>query len=84
MKIVIMEGCTAFNTSVDGVSLVDFSKKELEDFLDKLLAKIREDVVDHAIQIDSVIQLMQYDSYKSDEEPCEQCGDYVTKTTWEI
>ncbi len=84
MKIIITDGCVAGDTTIDGFSIGEFDKKQFEDFLDKVLAKVREDVMEHAIAINSVIELMQYDNYESDEEPCDQCGDSVSTTTWEI
>ena len=85
MKIVITEGCTAYNTTIDGVSLSDLPKKYIEDvLLDKVLSELKRRVLQNNIDINSIIQLIEYDNYESSKERCDQCGDYVTTTTWNI
>ena len=84
MKIVITEGCTAYNTSVDGVSVCDMDKKQIEEIYDKMLIKLKEGLIDNTINFNSLINIFQYDDYKVDDEPCEQCGDCVSTTIWEI
>jgi hypothetical protein len=85
MKIVIREGCTAYNTTIDGVSISDLPKKYIEDvLLDKVLAELKKRVLQNNIDINSLIQVIEYDNYESSEEPCDQCGDHVTTTTWNI
>jgi hypothetical protein len=85
MKIVITEGCTAYNTTIDGVSLSDLPKKYIEDvLLDKVLSELKKRVLQNNIDINSIIQLIEYDNYESSKEPCDQCGDHVTTTTWNI
>ena len=84
MKIEVIAGCTAYNTLIDDVSLSDKSKDEQIQILDTILAKIKEDVLSGGININSVIDLVQYDKYVNDNEPCEQCGDCITTTTWHI
>lgn len=84
MKIVITEGCTAYNTTVDGVSVCDIDKKQMEEIYDKMLIKLKEGLIDNTISFNSLINNFQYDDYKVDEHSCEQCGDSISTTTWEI
>jgi len=90
-KIIISEGCLAFYTTVDGKMLYgeDFQKdvmseKDREELVDYLLVKIKENVKQGSITINSLIELFQYNDYESGNEPCEQCGDTVSKTHYEI
>lgn len=84
MKIIITEGCTAFNITVDGVSISDLPKATYTVVVNKIIDNIRERVLKNNISLDSLINLLEYNNYETSEEPCDQCGDTVTKTTWEI
>lgn len=90
-KIIISEGCLAFYTTVDGKMLYgeDFQKdvmseQERGELIDYLLVKVKENVKQGSIAINSLIELFQYDNYESGDEPCDQCGDTVSKTYYEI
>jgi hypothetical protein len=88
-KIVISEGCTAFYTTVDG-KMIDgeenqnvMSEKEQDELIDYLLLKAKEQIKNGSIAINSLIQLFQYDDWESDS-ICDQCGDQVTRTYYNI
>lgn len=77
-------GCTAFDFLVNGNSLSDISKNDQDEILDYLFVKIKEGIKENTIQLEGVVQLFQYDDYEYDEHVCEQCGDTVSTTTWNI
>jgi len=77
-------GCTAFNFLVNGISLSDIPKNDQDEILDYLFVKIKEGIKENTIQLESVVQLFQYDDYEHDDHVCGQCGDTVSTTTWNI
>jgi hypothetical protein len=77
-------GCTAFDFSANGKSLSDLTNEEKDEILEYLLLKIKEGVQEQAILLENVVQLFQYDDYEHDDHVCEQCGDTVSTTTWNI
>lgn len=88
-KIIISEGCTSFYTEVngkltsgEGSDVMDDNEKK--EFLEYLLSKIREGVEECSIDLNSVINLFQYDDWERDNHPCDQCGDSVSRTIWNI
>ena len=83
-KIVETTGCTAFDLSINDVSISDIPNDEQEKILDYLIIKIKEGIKDNTIQFQSVVQLFQYDDYEHDDHVCGQCGDTVSTTTWNI
>ena len=82
MKIEKSEGCTSFYTLVDGKDLNDFSPEELDLFVDKILATIKERIKQNNISIERIIDCIPYDDYSYDSHVCDQCGDTVSRTTW--
>ena len=77
-------GCTAFDFLVNGKSLSEISENDQDEILDYLFIKIKEGIKENTIQFQSVVQLFQYDDYEYDDHVCEQCGDTVSTTTWNI
>lgn len=84
MKIVKTEGCTAYDWTFDGKSLSEISPEEQEQIFIHLCLKFKENMKDGCCSLTDLIEVFQYDEYESDESPCDQCGDYVSTTTWEI
>jgi hypothetical protein len=84
MEIVISQGCTAFYTLVDGVDINDMKPEELNIFIDTLLTKLKTQILENTVNLNSVIECFQYDEYNQDEHSCDQCGDSVSRTTWNI
>jgi hypothetical protein len=80
----LVEGCTAFDTIINGVSITDISKEEQEQLVDYLFDQLRESYKTGEISLDSLIKNFQYDDYEYDSEPCEQCGDTVSTTIYKI
>jgi hypothetical protein len=83
-KFVETTGCTAFDFTVNSKSLSELTSEEQDEILNYLFVKIKEAVDEQAILLENVVQLFQYDDYEHDPNICEQCGDTVTTTTWNI
>lgn len=83
-KFVETTGCTAFGFSVNNQSISDLPEQEYNEMLDYLLVKIKEGIKEQTILLENVVQIFQYDDYEHDNYICEQCGDSVTTTTWNI
>lgn len=83
MKIVIGEGCTGGGLNVDGVENTD-EKFDQGKILEYLIIKLREKIVTGEVQLESIIRLFPYDDYYQQDEPCEQCGDTYSSTTWNL
>jgi hypothetical protein len=77
-------GCTAFNFSVNDHAFSDMSDEEYNEMLDYLFVQIKKGLKENTILLQDVVGLFQYDEYESDPEPCEQCFDTVSTTTWNI
>lgn len=78
------EGCTAYYTQINDKLLQDLSEYERTEFTDYLLQKIGEGLQDNTITLEAVVDLFQYDEYKYDSKPCDQCSDTVSVTIWNI
>lgn len=83
-KFVETTGCTAFDFTVNDKSFSELTKEERDEILNYLFVKIKEGVSHQEILLENVVQLFQYDDYEHDPNVCEQCGDTVTATTWNI
>jgi len=82
MKIEISTGCTAFYTLINEERMEDCN---MEEVIDQILPKLKQAIlVDHTIGFNDLVQLFQYSDYDNDSNPCDQCGDSVSITTWEI
>ena len=56
MKFEITEGCTAYDFTVDGKRFDDLPREEKEKIVDKVLAKIKEKVVDNHIAFQGILE----------------------------
>ena len=83
-KFVETTGCTAFDFTVDDRSFSELSEQEYNDMLNYLFQKIKEGIGEQTILLENVIHLFQYDDYEHDPHVCDQCGDSVSTTTWNI
>jgi len=83
-KIVETTGCTAFDFSINGKSISEYHKEELDEVLDYLFIKVKEGLKDNTILFENVVRLFQYDDWEHDPNVCEQCGDTVSTTIWNI
>jgi hypothetical protein len=83
-KIEIVEGCTAFDTVINGVSVVDIPENEKEEVVNYLIDQLKESYKRGEVTLESLIQNFQYDDYEHDDHVCEQCGDTVSTTIYNI
>lgn len=83
-KIVETVGCTAFDFSINNKSLSEYTTDEQDEILNYLFSKVKEGVKQHTILFEDVVRLFQYDDFEHDPYICEQCGDSVSTTTWNI
>jgi hypothetical protein len=84
MKIIKTEGCTAYGWSFDGKSSVDLSPEEERQIFIYLCLKFQEKMKDGCLSLTDFVEVFRYDDYENDGIVCDQCGDSVTTTTWEI
>jgi hypothetical protein len=83
-KFIETTGCTAFNFTVNDKSFSEIPKPEYDEMLNYLLEKIKEGIGEQTILLEEVVRLFQYDDYEHDPHVCDQCGDTVSTTTWNI
>ena len=83
-KFIETTGCTAFDFTVNEKSFSELSNTEYDEMLNYLFEKIKEGIGEQTILLENVIHLFQYDDYEHDPHVCEQCGDSVSTTTWNI
>jgi biotin synthase-like enzyme len=77
-------GCTASSLLVNKEEFYDLSEKEQDEIIDYLLLKIKESYKEHEINLTDLLHLLQYTDYEMIKENCDQCGDSVSITTWEV
>ena len=81
MKVVISTGCTAFYILVDGKPVEEC---DLDKVLDHILPQVRASIKDGTMSFYSLVELFQHTNWETNDKSCEQCGDNVTKVTYEI
>ena len=84
MKIIKTEGCTAYGWSFDDKRLAEISPEETEQIFTYLCSKFKERMLDGCLHITDLVEVFHYDDCENDGITCDQCGDSVTTTTWEI
>lgn len=83
-KFVETTGCTAFNFSVNDKTISEISNEEIDKILDYLFIKVKESINNNTILFRDVVQLFEPDDWTHESEPCDQCGDTVSTTTWNV
>lgn len=83
-KFVRTTGCTAFNFTVNDECIVDIPEEKQEEIIDYLLIKLKERFKENNIHLEYIVEMFEYDNYEHDPESCDQCGDTVQTTTWNI
>jgi len=83
-KIVETTGCTAFDFSINEKTISEYTKEELDQILDYLFLKVKEGLKENTILFENIVHLFQPDDWEHDPYVCEQCGDSVSTTTWNI
>lgn len=77
-------GCTAFNFLVNGEPFHELSQETQNEIVDYLLIKLKEELKADAISVNQIVSIFQYDDYENDPNPCDQCGDTIQTTIWNI
>jgi len=87
-KIIKSEGCRSFGTTVNGQDIYGeynpMNESQINEFVDYLCEKFKEELKKNTVSIDDLIGCFQYDSCETEDGYCETCGDSVTETTWNI
>ncbi len=83
-KFIETTGCVAFDFTVNSHSFSELSVQEYDTMVDYLFVKIKQGLKEQTILLEDVVKLFQYDDYEYDDYSCEQCGDTVSTTTWNI
>ena len=83
MKIEKVQGCTSHSFTIDGKKWIDCSKEEQKQIKDKMLEAVSQAIDEGCLRIDDFITILEYDDEEYGE-TCEQCGDYVITTVWDI
>lgn len=78
------EGCMSGGIDINGKREYDLSPTEHEQFVDYLLATIKQGIKDGTTVLPEVIRCLQYTTFETDDASCDCCGDTYCKTTWEI
>lgn len=89
-KVIISEGCTAFYTEINEKIIggeyepTRMSDEEVDEFVDYLCEKFKQDLKEGTVIMDDLIKCFQYDETEYDDYSCEQCGDTVSRTIWNL
>jgi hypothetical protein len=83
-KFVKTDGCTAYDFTVDDVSVANIPREKEYAIFDYLIERIREKFDNREIQLLDIVEIFACDDYEYEKDPCDQCGDTVSWTTWEI
>lgn len=87
MNTKIIEGCMNYSFEVNGVSINEYTLKELKDILivltDHVVDKATEDdMCELKIAIRNLVEI--FGERESDDEPCDCCGDFVDTYTLDV
>lgn len=83
MEIVRSQGCTAYYTRVDGKDISELTNDKLRQLATVLFEKF---YMSNEFGMFNFIEntLSDFGEYESDPDPCDQCGDYVSRTILNI
>lgn len=79
-----IEGCTAFNFLVNGDSFYDLSEDKQKEIVDYLFERLKEAYINKEVDIQGLCENFSPTDYEYEKDPCDQCGDNVSTTTWEL
>lgn len=81
MKFTKTEGCTSFCEMIGDQRLSDMTDAQILTIRTYLIGKIRDN---KDIGIFDLVSLFPIEDFEYSKEPCDQCGDSTSTTTWEI
>ena len=81
MEIKLTKGCICGSLTVDDVEVRDMTQEEKEETLKKIFEELKKE--DLGLVRQELVPVFAED-YECDDEPCEQCGDYVETYTWNL
>lgn len=81
MKFTKTEGCTAFCEMIGDQRLSDMTDAQILTIRTYLIGKIRDN---KDIGIFDLVYLFPTKEFEYSKEPCDQCGDSISTTIWEI
>lgn len=83
MKIQTQIGCTAGSFTVDGVPFDRLSPERQKEVEDRIFERLREGLQDGSLFLQNILEELHCD--ERDFGPtCDQCGDSVTTSTWNL
>ena len=80
MKIQLIRGCIAGSLTIDGKEEIHLTDDERQEVFRHIFNHLKPEDLNYVLQ--DLVET--FGEYKSDDEPCETCGDYVETYTWEI
>ena len=83
MKVTVYQGCISNDITIDEKSLRDMTQNEVDMIVEELLQKAKEALIRNEIQILDIIQMFQYDEFKT-APTCDTCGDSATTTVYNL
>ena len=83
-KIVITEGCTAFDFTVNDKSIADLTAEEQSEFVNYLCEQFKSQLQGSTVRLEDLVRVFQSSDWGSDRHNCDQCGDTVHWTSWEL
>ena len=87
-NIIKSEGCRSWGTTVNGQDIYGeynpMTPEQIDEFIDYLFVKFKEELNNGCVRIDDLIACFQYDECETEDGYCETCGDSVTETTWNL
>ena len=83
MKVTVYQGCISNDITIDEKSLRDMTQNEVDMIVEELLQKAKEALIRNEIQILDIIQMFQYDEFKT-APTCDTCGDNATTTVYNL
>jgi hypothetical protein len=84
MTIKELSGCTVSGITVNGKDWMDLTAEERGQAVFGVLKKIAESYDTNEITFSSILGLLDPDKVEYDDDPCDQCGDTVAISTWNV
>ena len=83
-KIQETQACGNYDLEINNKSINDFSEKEMEDFVNHLMAEFKNGLKDGSCLLIDLIKCFQTENCVWEEDVCDCCGDSKMTTSWII